>query len=176
MFKKNIVLLSIVIVLLLISASVIYEQQRDKNIKIESLVGYSLTTILNSYDKILDSKTDNLSIEYIIDLNRKLAQIEAYSDILDRAVGRSSIQPIVKSMLIITENMENSYKKNKNSFTQSDNEKYLTLVKEISNLIPLMYKTYYVPGSTEGGKVRLEVVEQQGIIEIRDRLNQYMTK
>ncbi|MFB0842832.1 hypothetical protein [Paenibacillus oleatilyticus] len=176
MLKKNILWLSVMIVLLLISASVIYNQQNGKNLMVESLAGHSLTMILNSYDEILDSKTAILSIDYIMDINQKLARIEAYSDILDRAVDRSSIRPIAESMLSITKTIEKSYKRNNNSFTESDKEKYVTLLQEMSTLIPLMYKTYYVAGSTEGGKVTLKVAEQQRITEIRDRLNQYTAK
>lgn len=166
--KKNIILISVIVVLILIAASTIYSQQRDKNLALESIVGHSLYMVINGYDELLN-QNENFTVDDLTEMSLTLTRIQAYSDTIDRSVSQQLLMPIAESLLAITENMKSSYKINQGSFTERDKENYSLIQKEISNLIPLMYETYYIKSSE--GKAKLKISVPQGLINIKDRLS-----
>ncbi|MFE6794812.1 hypothetical protein [Paenibacillus chitinolyticus] len=170
MLKKNSIAVSVVVILLLIAASVFYSQHTNKNLGLESIVGHSLSVVLNNYDEIASSKIENFSPDNIAGIKMKLVSIEAYSAIIDQAVEYEALKPIAANMLSLTENMEKSYKANDGKLTDRNKEDYKVLETEIRNLIPLIRSTYYLPGTES--KASLKVTEQ-GITQIKDRLSKY---
>lgn len=172
------ILWGVFILLLIFSASLLYSQQKKNDdgmkMKVEGLVGSSLFKIWSNYNSILENETDKLTIEHINDIYVKLSVIEAYSDIVGRAVNTQLLTPISVDMKVITESIQKSYEKNK-EFTVLDQTKYATLTKEITKLIPLINKVYYVPETIEGAKVTLQVNNKEELIEFRDKLNTYVS-
>ncbi|UUZ81490.1 hypothetical protein LJK88_43785 [Paenibacillus sp. P26] len=169
--KKNIIKISVVVILFLIVVAAIYSQQQNKDLKLESITGYSLNMVFNGYDEIAKYKNEKPSLDSLNEMSLTLARIEAYSGIIDRAVNYNLLEPIAGSMFKITEDIKSNLKENKGSLTEGDKERYSMLQKEISTLVPLMYKTYYVPGSE--AKASLKIPTPQEIIELKDRLNKY---
>ncbi|BBH20178.1 hypothetical protein Back11_15230 [Paenibacillus baekrokdamisoli] len=176
--KTQPILLGLFILLLICSASVLYNHQykvdHGTKLTVESIVGSSLFMIWSNYNSILENETDMLTIEHINDIHVKLSVIEAYSDTVGRSVNTQLLTPIGKDMKVITESMQKSYKENK-KFTEQDQTKYATLINEITTLIPLIYKVYYVPESQEGAKVTLKVNNKEALIEFRDKLKNYVS-
>ncbi|MEC0247056.1 hypothetical protein P4H65_14775 [Paenibacillus chitinolyticus] len=137
----------------------------------ESIAGHSLSVVLTSYDEIISSKAESFSPDNIASLRKKLVKIEAYSDIIDQAVEYEALKPIAANLLSLTENIEKSYKANDGKLTDKSKEDYRILETEIQNLIPLIHKTYYVPGTE--AKASLKITEQ-GIKQIKERLSNYV--
>lgn len=178
--KKNTqtILWGLIIFLLIFSASLLYSHQKKIDVgmkmKVEGLVGSSLFKIWSNYNSILEYGTDKLTIEHINDIYVRLSVIEAYSDIVGRSVNTQLLTPISADMKAITESIQKSYEENK-EFTELDQTKYATLTKEITMLIPLIYKVYYVPETIEGGKVTLQVNNKEELVAFRDELNTYVS-
>lgn len=177
--KKNTqtILLGLFILLLILSASLLYSHQKKiddgMKMKVEGLVGSSLFKIWSNYNSILENETDKLTIEHINNIYVKLSVIEAYSDIVGRSVNSQLLTPISVDMKAITESIQKSYEENK-KFTELDQTKYATLTNEITKLIPLIYKVYYVPETIEGAKVTLQVNKKEELVAFRDKLNTYV--
>ncbi|MFD7522506.1 hypothetical protein [Paenibacillus chitinolyticus] len=99
MLKKNSIAVSVIVLLLLIAASVFYSEHTNKNLGLESIVGHSLSVILNNYDEIASNKIENFSPDNIAGIKMKLVSIEAYSAIIDQAVEYEALKPIAANML-----------------------------------------------------------------------------
>jgi hypothetical protein len=178
--KKNTqkILLGLLILLLIFSAGILYSRLKknddEMKMKVEGIVGSSLFKIWNNYNSILENETNMMTIERINDIYVKLSVIEAYSDIVGHAVNTQLLTPISVDMKAITESIQKSYEENK-EFTVLDQTKYATLTKEITELIPLINKVYYVPETIEGGKITLHVNNKEELLEFSDELSTYVS-
>ncbi|MGM0879640.1 MAG: hypothetical protein ACQEXQ_01190 [Bacillota bacterium] len=65
--------------------------------------------------------------------------------------------------------MKRSYEKNK-TFTEDDQAKKSKLMKEVTVLMPLISKVYYVPESHEGAEVTLKINNKEELIEFKVEL------
>lgn len=172
--KKTFTMVLRISILIIVCSAFLYNHQNKMKLGLESVVGSSLFMIWSNYNSILTNQTQKLSLEKISDINQKLYAIEAYSHIVDQVVGYDLLRPIAKNMIVINESMKKSFEKNK-TFTEDDQRKYSKLIAESNALIPLIYKTYYVPESIEGAEVSLKLNEYKGLVELNNRLSKYTT-
>ncbi|WP_419871386.1 hypothetical protein [Candidatus Pristimantibacillus sp. PTI5] len=176
--KKNTptIVLGILILLIIFSAGILYShlKKNDDKMKVEGIVGSSLFKIWSNYNSILENETNMMTIEHINDTVVKLSVIEAYSDIVDRSVNTQLLTPISVDMKSITESIQKSFEDNK-EFTALDQTKYVTLIKEITELLSLISKVYYVPASVEGAEVTLQINNKEDLTEFKNKLNDYVS-
>lgn len=160
----------------LLASSLVYlysEQQKVEHgmkMKVEGLVGTSLFRIWSGYDSMLDQDSAELEIEQVNDMVVKLAVVEAYSEIVDRAVNTLLLIPISIDMKAMIGSMQDSYEAN-GGFTEQDRSKFETLQKAITELIPLIHQVYYVPESVEGAEVTLQVNNTEELRAFMNKLN-----
>ncbi|WP_138755988.1 hypothetical protein [Paenibacillus sinopodophylli] len=178
MEKKALPILAGLMIILLICSSTFLCNQKQAEHEMrttaEGIAGSSLYMIWINYNAILENETDMLTIEHINDIYVKLSVIEAYSATVGRLVNTQLLTPISIDMKAITESMQESYKEN-NIFTEEDQTKYATLITEITALLPLISKVFYVSESQEGAKVTLEVNNKETLLTFRDALKKHVS-
>ncbi|TXK84685.1 hypothetical protein FU659_07605 [Paenibacillus sp. N3.4] len=178
MEKKTQNLLFGLIIVSLICSAFIYNQQKkvEHGIKmtLESIVGSSLFKIWSTYEAIASNPINKLTIEHLVDIHDKLSVMEANSETVDSATSTDLLNPINKNMIAITESIKNNYEENKR-FTEDDQIKFSTFVQKTNELLSILTRAYYVPGSHEGAKVTLKMNNKEELIAFRDNLGKYMS-
>ncbi len=170
--KKNILIYFGLALLLLISAITIsnYETKGEKATKrLESILSSSLLNLWNDYDNIHKYSTNELSIESVREINKKLSSIEIYSNVIDEAVSQNLLNPIAKNLRNIVKDIENNYDKN-GKFTLQDGENYRNVLAEVNNILQLISEIYYVSESTEGSKPTLKIKKFDELKKLNHRL------
>lgn len=163
------------VALVLICTVLLIEHQKKveqgTKMTLQSILGTSLFQIWSHYTDMLELKSEPLHEARIEEMRLKLAAIEAYSKTADEAVRSQLLNPIAAKLLVLTDSIRESYAEN-GEFSEEDVEKYAIIMRDSEELIPLLYKVYYVPESVEGGEVTLDISDYDELVVLNNRLKQ----
>ncbi|MFS0722455.1 hypothetical protein [Paenibacillus sp. 1P07SE] len=165
--KKLIMPMSVLAIMLLIVVVTFINQTEKRNVPLDGLVGQALYKTWEGYTRILEAPEGPPNEEVIHDMHSHLISVQAYSNMVDLAVGTQLLHHIADDLLALQQTI------NPVSPDPTDRERYTFIINNITTLLPLITDTYYVP-SHHGGKPNFNVTNAQAeqLIELRDRLRQ----
>lgn len=141
--------------------------------KLVAITGNAVYNVWEPLNEMTENGDQLISIERLQESNERLERARVHAEIVDRAVGKESLAPVITNLSFIGQVLEETYVQ-KSGLTDEEQVMYGKYIEQVDRTIDALYDIYYIPDSE--GQVTLDVTDHKQLIDINGELERLKEK
>lgn len=141
--------------------------------KLEAITGNAVYNVWEPLNEIAEYGNQPFSKTRLQESNERLERARVHAEIVDRAVGKESLAPVITNLSFIGQALEETYVL-KSGLTTEEQVMYGKYIEQVDRTIDALYDIYYIPDSE--GQITLDVTDDELLVEINGDLERLKEK